>query len=296
MQLSLIADGFGAAVSGIEFSGTAIDGQRSALVQALDDHRLLALRDTDAATEDFVRFGTAIGPLEDFPSFGNAIGGKSFRLSNLGLDGRILAADDMMRRNIAGVALWHTDHTYMPNRARYSFLKAEIVPPDGGETEYADTRSAYDALPAEMKLRLEGLVGLHSLKYSRSLAGFTDWPEEQSTGLLTIPQPLVFENPRTGCKSLYIASHIGEIVGMETGEARKLVGELIAFAAQPQFVYAHKWRLGDILVWDDRATMHRRASYNDMHEVRQLRTMRAMNHPTSTIPKRHMWSPERQVR
>jgi len=276
MQITPIADGIGAVVSGFDLRAADLESQGSALVAALDEHLALIFRDTDLDTEEFVRFGKAIGPLEDFPSFGNVSGGNSLPLSNLGLDGAIMAEDDMMRRNIAGDALWHTDHTYMPNRARYSFLKAEIVPSRGGETDFADTRAAYDALPDEMKQRLEGLVGLHSIRYSRSLVGFTDWPEESSIGLLAIPQPLVFTNPRTGRKSLYIASHIGEIVGMETREARKLARELIEHATQPQFTYSHKWRPGDIAVWDDRATMHRRAPYDDLHEVRQLRTMRVI--------------------
>lgn len=276
MQINAIAGGFGAIVSDFDLRGKELESHGGELVQGLDEHLALIFRDTDLDTEEYIRFGKAFGRLEDFPAFGNGTGGNSFALSNLGLDGGIMAEDDLMRRNIAGDALWHTDHTYMPKRARYSFLKAEIVPSHGGGTELADTRAAYDALPEEMKQRLERLVGLHSLKYSRSLVGFTDWPEETSMGLLAIPQPLVFENPRTGRKSLYIASHVGEIIGMETGEARELVGELIAFATQPKFVYSHKWRPGDIAVWDDRATMHRRAPYDDMNEVRQLRTMRVI--------------------
>jgi alpha-ketoglutarate-dependent 2,4-dichlorophenoxyacetate dioxygenase len=276
MRIKPIANGFGAEVIGLDFRATDLEARGSELVAALDEHLALIFREADLDTEEYVRFGSVFGPLEDFPAFGNVTGGHSLALSNLGLDGRIMAADDMMRRNIAADALWHTDHTYMPNRARYSFLKAEIVPSRGGETELANTRAAYDALPDEMKRRLEGLVGLHSIKHSRSLAGFTDWPEEQASLLKAIPQPLVFENPRTGRKSLYIASHVAEIVGMETGEARRLVRELIEFATQPQFVYAHQWRPGDIAVWDDRATMHRRAPYDDLNEVRRLRTMRVI--------------------
>lgn len=276
MELKPIAAGFGAEVSGFDFRGDDLEANREALVRALDEHLLLVFRGTDLETDEYVRFGSAFGTLETFPDFGNGMGGNSFPLSNLGKDGAIMAEDDLMRRNIAGDALWHTDHTYMPKRARYSFLKAEIVPPEGGETDLADTRSAYEALPEEMKQRLEGLVGLHSLKYSRSLVGFTDWPEDTAIGLLTIPQPLIFENPRTGRKSLYIASHIGEIVGMKTAEARALVRELIEHATQPQFTYRHLWRPGDIAVWDDRATMHRRAPYDDLSVVRRLRTMRVI--------------------
>jgi alpha-ketoglutarate-dependent 2,4-dichlorophenoxyacetate dioxygenase len=123
---------------------------------------------------------------------------------------------------------------------------------------------------------LEGRVALHSLIYSRSLAGFTEWSEEQRAQMPPIPQPLVFENPNTGRKSLYLASHIAEILGMPTAEARELAAELIAFAAQPPRVYAHKWRAGDVVIWDDRATMHRRAPYDDLNEVRKLHTMRVI--------------------
>jgi len=276
MQLTPIAGEFGAIVSDFDFRAADLEARHDALIAALDRHLALIFRDTDLDTDEYVRFGKAVGPLEDFPSFNAMAGGNSLPLSNIGHDGNIMAEDDMMRRNIAADALWHTDHTYMVNRARYSFLKAEIVPSEGGGTDFADTRAAYDALPEDMKQRLEGLVGLHSIKYSRSLVGFTDWPEETAKAFHTIPQPLVFANPRTGRKSLYIASHIGEILGMETGEARALVRELIEHATQPQFTYRHQWRPGDIAVWDDRATMHRRAPYDDLNEVRQLRTMRVI--------------------
>lgn len=276
MQFTPIAGGFGVEVRGFDFRAARSEIHSDALIAALDEHLALVFRETGLDTGEYVDFGRLFGPLEDFPSFGNTQGGNSLALSNVGLDGNIMAEDDMMRRNIAADALWHTDHTYMVNRARYSFLKAEVVPSSGGETQLANTRAAYDALPEAMKARLEGLVGLHSIKYSRALVGFTDWPEETAMAFKTIPQPLVYENPRTGRKSLYIASHIGEIVGMETGEARALVRELIEHATQPQFVYSHQWRTGDIAVWDDRATMHRRAPYDDLHEVRQLRTMRVI--------------------
>ena len=276
MELIPMAGGFGAEVRGFDFAAALPETHSDALIAALDEHLALFFRDTGLDTEDYVRFGRLFGPLEDFPSFNNMEGGNSLPLSNVGPDGKIMAEDDMMRRNIAADALWHTDHTYMVNRARYSFLKAEIVPSEGGGTELADTRAAYDALPDDMKRRLEGLVGLHSIKYSRSLVGFTEWPEELASAFHAIPQPMVYENPRTGRKSLYIASHIGEIIGMETGEARALVRDLIEHATQPQFVYSHCWGPGDIAVWDDRATMHRRAPYDDLNEVRQLRTMRVI--------------------
>jgi alpha-ketoglutarate-dependent 2,4-dichlorophenoxyacetate dioxygenase len=276
MQFTPIEDGFGATVSGFDFATASPETHSDILIAALDEHLALVFPEANLDVDGYHRFGQLFGPLEDFPGFAGMEGGNSLALTNVGKDGTIMAEDDLMRRNIAADALWHTDHTYMENRARYSFLKAEIVPSSGGETQLANTRAAYDALPEGMKQRLEGLVGLHSIVYSRSLVGFTDWPEETAMAFKTIPQPMVYENPRTGRKSLYIASHIGEIVGMETGEARALVRELIDHATQPQFLYTHRWQPGDIAVWDDRATMHRRAPYDDLNEVRQLRTMRVI--------------------
>jgi alpha-ketoglutarate-dependent 2,4-dichlorophenoxyacetate dioxygenase len=276
MELTPMAGGLGAEVQGFDFEAARPETHSDVLIAALDEHLALFFRDTPLDTDQYVRFGRLFGPLEDFPSFNDMEGGNSLPLSNVGPDGKIMAEDDMMRRNIAADALWHTDHTYMLNRARYSFLKAEIIPSAGGGTELTDTRAAYDALSDGMKGHLDGLIGLHSIKYSRSLVGFTDWPEETAKAFHTIPQPMVWENPRTGRKSLYIASHIGEILGMETGEARALVHDLIEHATQPQFTYRHEWRPGDIAVWDDRATMHRRAPYDDLNEIRQLRTMRVI--------------------
>jgi alpha-ketoglutarate-dependent 2,4-dichlorophenoxyacetate dioxygenase len=285
MKLDPIANGFGVAVSGVDLKSADLDSLAGALEHALDKHQLLVFREADLDSEQYVRFGKALGTLEDFGRFDKIEGGHTIALSNLGQDGRIVPADDLMRRNMAADALWHTDHTYLPRRARYSFLQAEIVPEEGGGTDFCNTRAAYDALPQATKQRLEGLVALHSLLYSREVAGFTDWTEEQRAALPPIPQPLIFQNPRTGRKSLYIASHIGEIVGMPTAEARQLAGELIAFATQPQFVYSHRWRPGDIAVWDDRATMHRRAPYDDLNQMRKLHTMRV-------IEDSHLYDPE----
>ena len=285
MKLEPIANGFGATVSGIDLKCADIESTASELERALDEHLLLVFHDADLDSEEYVRLGKAMGTLENFSQFDKVAGGHTIAISNLGLDGNIVPADDLMRRNMAADALWHTDHTYMPRRARYSFLKAEIVPEEGGGTDYCDTRAAYDALPDAMKEKLEGLVGLHSILYSRELAGFTEWSDDQRAALTPIPQPLIFRNPRTARKSLYIASHIAEIVGMPTAEARGLVSELIAFATRPQFVYSHGWRPNDIVVWDDRATMHRRAPYDDLSQVRKLHTMRV-------IEDSHLYDPE----
>jgi alpha-ketoglutarate-dependent 2,4-dichlorophenoxyacetate dioxygenase len=276
MDLSPITGGFGAVATGANLKRGNLSVIACEVEKALDEHLLLVFRGEDLSQEDMVRFGMSLGQLEDFAAFGGLNGGHCLPLSNLDAEGRFYAADSLMRRNTAADALWHTDHTYRPMRARYSALMAETVPSQGGSTDFCDTRAAYEALPEKLKARLEGRVALHSIVYSRSLAGFTEWTEEQRAALPPIPQPLVFEHPRTGRRSLYIASHIAEVLGMETGEARQLAHELVQFATQPQFVYSHQWRPGDIAIWDDRATMHRRAPYDDLHEVRKLYTMRVM--------------------
>lgn len=276
MQISPITPGFGAVVTEANLKHGDLSAIAREVEQALDEHLLLVFRGEDLNAEEMVRFGQSLGQLEDFTAFGGLKGGHCLPLSNLDAQGNFYAPDSLMRRNTAADALWHTDHTYRPMRARYSALMAEIVPAEGGGTEFCDTRAAYEALPEEMKAKLDGCVALHSIIYSRSLAGFTEWTDEQRAALPPIPQPLVFEHPRTGRKSLYIASHIAEVLGMDSAEARQLARELVDFATQPRFVYSHQWQPGDLAIWDDRATMHRRAPYDDLKEVRKLYTMRVM--------------------
>lgn len=276
MELTPIAGGFGAIVTGADLRHSDRAALAPKVERALDEHLLLVFRGEALNQDELISFGKALGELEDFARFSGVGGGHCIAISNLGQDGKILPAGDPVRRNTDADALWHTDHTYRPQRARYSALMADVLPSHGGETLFADTRSAYAELPDETKARLEGKVALHSIIYSRALTGFTGWTDEQRAQLPPIPQPLVFGNPRTGRKSLYVASHIAEILGMETGEARQLARELVAFASQPRFVYAHQWQRHDIAIWDNRATMHRRAPYDDLNEVRKLYTMRVI--------------------
>jgi alpha-ketoglutarate-dependent 2,4-dichlorophenoxyacetate dioxygenase len=275
MKLSPIENRFGMVASDVSLRGPGLAATVREIERALDEHLLLVFRGQGLSHDEYVAFGKHFGQLEDF---GRSVtgAGHTVAISNLSADGSIIPADSPWRRSIAADALWHTDHTYMVKRARYSMLLAETVPSWGGETQLCDTRAAYDALPEAKKAELEGLVALHSIIYSRSLTGYDDWSDEQRAQMPPIPQPLVFENPNTGRKSLYLASHIAEIVGWPTEKARALAQELIAFATQPERVYAHRWQPGDIAIWDDRATMHRRAPYDDLAEPRKLHTMRVI--------------------
>ena len=166
--------------------------------------------------------------------------------------------------------LWHSDSSFKPTPAKYSFLYARTVPEKGGNTEFADMRAAYDALDEESKKQIAGLICQHSEIYSRDALGFEDFdPDERAKWGLPVSQPLVRRHPVTGRYSLFLSSHAGAIVGWPNPEARVLLRDLIEHATQRKFVYAHRWQPGDLIMWDNRVTMHRGRRYNN-NQVRDL--------------------------
>jgi alpha-ketoglutarate-dependent 2,4-dichlorophenoxyacetate dioxygenase len=171
----------------------------------------------------------------------------------------------------AGNKLWHTDSSfkYLPGLA--SLLHARTVVPLGGHTEFADQRAAYDALPAAMKAKLEGLVAEHCIVHSRLRSGFTEFTETERRRLPPVPQMLVRTIPESGRKSLYVASHAGRIFGMPDTEGKALIDELIAHVTQRQFVHSHRWRPNEMVMWDNRCTMHRGTDFDDLRWVRDMR-------------------------
>jgi alpha-ketoglutarate-dependent 2,4-dichlorophenoxyacetate dioxygenase len=150
-------------------------------------------------------------------------------------------------------------------------LHARVIPPAGGDTEFADTRAAYDALPEAIKQRLNGLVAEHSLWHSRAKLGGYVPTEDERNALPSARHPLVRRHPGSGRSALYIGSHVSHIVGMPIGEGQALLAELIAFATQPQFVYRHRWQVGDLVIWDNRCTMHRATPFEATDHVRDMR-------------------------
>jgi alpha-ketoglutarate-dependent 2,4-dichlorophenoxyacetate dioxygenase len=237
--------------------------------QMLDDERQIA-------------FAQLYGPLEVAPlvrgkTGTRGLGGKRithreiFDISNLDDDGRILDADDQRATYQQGNQLWHTDSSFRQKSATWSMLHARIVPPDGADTEFVDTRVAYEALPAAMRAKLDGLIAEHSIWHSRAKLGGYVPSEEERQSRPPAQHPLVRLHPGSGRKALYIASHASHILGMPVDEGRALLDELVAHATQPQFVYAHKWRVGDLLIWDNRCTLHRATPYESQAYVRDLR-------------------------
>jgi alpha-ketoglutarate-dependent 2,4-dichlorophenoxyacetate dioxygenase len=192
-------------------------------------------------------------------------------VGNLDAENRILAADDRQRLYNLGNRLWHTDSSFKRLPAYCSMLHARSIPPLGGQTEFADMRAAYDALPDATRRRIDGLVAEHSIMHSRAKLGFGDFDDSEREAFRPVPQVMVRRLQDSGRMSLYIASHIGSIRGMEDAEAKALVEELTAHATQRQFVYSHRWRVNDLVIWDDRCTMHRGLEFDDQRYARDMR-------------------------
>ena len=190
-------------------------------------------------------------------------------ISNLDQNNRILPANDRRRLNSLGNRLWHSDSSFKRVPARFSLLSARVIPSWGGETQFADMRAAWDAMPDRMKTRVEGTICEHTQLFSRGKIGFTDWSAEERAVMDPVPQVMVRTHPGSGRKSIYLSSHAGRIRGMPEPEARMLLLDLSEFATQPQFVYTHTWKVGDLVMWDNRCTMHRAREYDDT-EVRDL--------------------------
>jgi alpha-ketoglutarate-dependent 2,4-dichlorophenoxyacetate dioxygenase len=197
-------------------------------------------------------------------------------ISNVAEDGEILKSDDRRRMYGLGNRLWHTDASFQDPSGRYSMLSARIVPPVPADTEYADTRAAYDALPVETKARIESLRAHHSIAYSRQTLGF-EFSEGEQEKLKGAVHPLVRTIPRSGRRSLYVASHASRIIDWPVPEGRLLLRDLIEHATQPQFVYRHAWRVGDFVIWDNRATMHRASPFDDAQHRRELRRVTTLD-------------------
>jgi alpha-ketoglutarate-dependent 2,4-dichlorophenoxyacetate dioxygenase len=249
---------------------------------AMDEYRVLVFRRQafgDAEQLAFARrFDGALHTKTGSAALGaNRFGDEALTdISNLGADGAILARDDRRRQYALGNRLWHTDASFQDPPGRYSMLHARVVPSAGADTEFADMCAAYGALDGAMRARLEGLRVHHSIAYSRQTLGF-EFSAEEAELLKGAVHPLVRVNPRSGRRSLYLASHASRILDWPLPEGRLLLRDLIEHATQPRFVYRHAWRVGDLVIWDNRATMHRARPFDDASERRELRRVTTLD-------------------
>jgi len=190
--------------------------------------------------------------------------------SNLDKDQKPLARDDRRRMFNLGNRLWHSDSSYRAVPAKYSLLSGRIVVDQGGHTEFADMRAAYDALDAATKAEIEDLVCEHSLMFSRGELGFSELSDQERAMFRPVRQRLVRTHPVSGRNSLFLSAHAGGIVGWPVPEARAFLRDLVEHATQPRFVYSHKWRQWDLVMWDNRQIMHRVTRFDETR-VRDMR-------------------------
>ena len=267
---------FAGEVSGVDLR---LPVDRNVLLEieaALDRCAVLVFRGQPLADEEQIAFSRRFGPLET--SIGTIRKNRKHRLrseladiSNLDGENNIRAPGDAWRMMLLANQLWHTDSSFKRVPGKISLLSAREVPPAGGETEFADLRAAYEALDEPMREKIDGLVAEHSIFHSRSLVGYTDFSEEERATLPPVPQALVRVHPGSDRKTLYLAAHASHIVGWPFEQGRKLLEELTAFATQSQFVHRHCWQVGDLVVWDNRCTLHRARPYDDARYRRDFR-------------------------
>jgi alpha-ketoglutarate-dependent 2,4-dichlorophenoxyacetate dioxygenase len=270
-----VTPAFVAEIEDIDLRQPLDPAQVAEISAAIDRYAVLVFRGQSLDNEQQLAFSANFGPLEttrqaNRPGHKLRLPPQLSDISNLDESSRLLSGEDYRRLNGFANRLWHTDSTYKRVPARFSLLSAHVVPEQGGETEFADMRAAYDALPEKTKAQIDGLVAEHSIYHSRGIVGFTNFTDQERAALPPVPQALVRTHPGSGRRTLYLASHAGRIYGMPVPEGRMLLAELTEHATQRQFVHAHRWRAGDLVMWDDRCTMHRARPY-DTSQVRDMR-------------------------
>ncbi len=269
----------GATVGGVDAGRPLDDTMLDELWQAIDQYAVLVFHDQQITDAQLRSFAARFGELEigrsaarggrrrlRFPEIGD--------ISNLDEDSRIRARDDKRRLDSLGNRLWHTDASYMPVPVVLGMLFAVQVPPPSpfgaGETEFADMRAAYDSLSDAQKAAIDGLVVEHDVFWSRGQIGFTEFPPGEREQYKPSRQRLVRRHPGSGRRTLYLSAHASHIVGWPIPEGRLLLHDLSEHATQRQFVYSHQWRKGDLVIWDNRDTMHRGRPH-DESQPRDLR-------------------------
>ena len=265
-------------VSGVDCAKPLSADEISAIEAGMDQYAVLVFRDQRLTDEQQIAFTRHFGELEAYRTPGHVrrrdeqrLGAGIADFSNLDKAGDIMAADDRVWFFKLADRLWHSDSSFRPIPAKYSLLSGRAIPSWGANTEFADMRAAYDALDDRTKTEIEPLVCLHSLVYSREAIGFTELSEEERAVFRPVRQRLVRAHPVTGRRSLFLAAHAGAIEGWTIPAARMFLRDLMEHATQREFVYSHEWRVGDLVMWDNRQTMHRARRFDDRNEIRDVR-------------------------
>lgn len=275
--LTLANPDFGAEITGVEIASGVSASDARWIEQAIDRYGVLIFRNQVINDEQQYTFSENFGPMElatgDVTAHSDRrLSMKVNDISNLDKDGNVLQRDDRARLFGLGNMLWHSDSSFKTVPARYSLLSARVIPEHGGNTQFADMRAAWDALDEDLQQECKKLTCQHSQLFSRASLGFEDFTDEQIQQWQPVEQPLVRKHPGSGRRSLFLSSHIGEISGWPVPEARMYIRDLTEHATQPQFVCTHQWQPWDLVMWDNRVTMHRARRYDhtqprDLHRT-----------------------------
>lgn len=276
LTINAITPDFVAEVGDIDLSRPLSADDLEGVKQAFWKFGVLIFPGQTLALQQHLDFAKIFGPIETdrvlaMENAAPRLGAEFADISNLNREGNIWDRASRQRMYKEGNKLWHTDSSFKYKPGLCSLLYATKVTPIGGFTEFADQRAAYDALPPQMKVRLEGLIAMHAIEYSRKRTGFFEFDPSEASRLPPVPQLLVRTIAQTKRKSLYVASHIGAVKGMGAEEAEALVQQLLAHVTQRQFTYIHRWRANDLVMWDNRCTLHRGTDFDDMRFVRDMR-------------------------
>ncbi len=270
-----VTPSFAAEIGDVDLSQPLAPPDLQAIRQAFAQYAVLIFTEQHLSQDQHLDFARLFGPLETTIALHRKDAKLRVRkefadVSNLDPENKVWGKESRQRMFQLGNRLWHTDSSFKRLPALASLLYARSIPPIGGHTEFADARAAYDALPEAMQRRIASLVAEHSIFNSRAKLGFTEFSDEERAGMPPVPQVLVRTIAESGRKSLYLASHAGRIFGLPEAEGRTLIDELVAHATQRQFVYTHRWRVHDLVIWDNRCTMHRGTEFDDLRWKRDM--------------------------
>jgi alpha-ketoglutarate-dependent 2,4-dichlorophenoxyacetate dioxygenase len=268
--------------SAIALRETLDEGTLAAIRAGMDEHAVLVFHDQAFTDAEQIAFAQRLDGKLHAKTGARVVAQNRFGnealtdISNVGADGNLLSADDRRREYSLGNRLWHTDASFEDPPGRYSMLHARVIPAEHADTEFADLRVAWDALDDKTKGQIQNLRAHHSIAYSRQVLGF-EFSADEAAKLPGAVHPLVRTIPRSGRRSLYLASHANRIEGMGIPDGRLLIRELTEHATQREFVHRHRWRVGDLVIWDNRCTMHRATRFDDATQRRELRRVTTLD-------------------
>ena len=268
---------FVARITGVDLRRDRSAGVMGVIEEALDHHAVVILHDQHLSDDEQIAVSELLGDLSYALNHGRKVGQNTrlrpelYDISNLDENHQILEGEDRRRQWREADKLWHTDRSFIDAQTSYSLLSGRVIPPVGGNTDFADMRAVYDDLPEPMKSKIAGHKAEHSIWHSRALCGGTNFRPDELATMPPVVQPLVRQHPRSGRMSVVLASHASHIIGLPETESRALLHELTTFATQPKYCYSHRWSVGDLVIWDNRCTMHRGTHFDDKGYRRDMR-------------------------